>query len=164
MVENLALKMEPHPDPYQLTWLKKGNVVKVNHRFLVQFSIGHKYSDEVWCEVIPMDACHVLLGRPWQYDRQTKHDGFKNTYSFRKDGVNITLAPLDTRKTGTEALVLTKSAFMDFNKHSTPPLMYALVVAKQNETHDTTPSEVKLLLEEFKEVFPNEIPAGLPLV
>ena len=42
MVEKLGLKAEDHPEPYQLTWLKKGNVVKVSKRCLVQFSIGKK--------------------------------------------------------------------------------------------------------------------------
>ncbi|GJZ05108.1 hypothetical protein Tco_0538383 [Tanacetum coccineum] len=54
------------------------------------------YKEEVWCEVILMDATHILLGRPWQFDRKTKHDGFQNTYSFKKDGVNITLVPFDS--------------------------------------------------------------------
>ncbi|KAK2971902.1 hypothetical protein RJ640_011683 [Escallonia rubra] len=41
----------------------------------------------VYCDVVPMDACHILLGRPWQYDRKTMHDGVQNTYSFFvKDG------------------------------------------------------------------------------
>ncbi|XP_023770929.1 uncharacterized protein LOC111919588 [Lactuca sativa] len=164
MVEKLALPVEPHPDPYQLTWLKKGNVVKVSQRCLVQFSIGNKYSNEVWCEVIPMDACHVLLGRPWQYDRRTKHDGFKNTYSFRKDGINVTLVPLDTRETGTEALILTKSAFLDFTQHTTPPIMYALLIVEQNKLRTETPLAVQPLLTEFQDVFPDEIPAGLPLM
>ncbi|KAJ9544035.1 hypothetical protein OSB04_023742 [Centaurea solstitialis] len=164
MVEKLALSVEPHPEPYQLTWLKKGNIVKVNQRCLVQFSIGNRYSDKVWCEVIPMDACHVLLGRPWQYDRRTTHDGFKNTYSFRKDGTNITLAPLDSRGTGTEALILTKSAFLDFNRHTSPPFLYALMIAEQNSLHEKTPVEVQSLIDEFKDIFPDEIPPGLPLM
>ncbi|GKB83406.1 gag-pol polyprotein [Tanacetum coccineum] len=71
---------------------------KVSKRCLVKFSIGKKYSDEVWCDVVPMDACHVLLGRPWQFDRKTKHDGFKNTYTFEKDGTIIILGPFDLRK------------------------------------------------------------------
>lgn len=75
MVDKLGLKVVDHPDPYQLTWLKRGNVVKVKHKCLVQFSIGTRYADEVWCEVIPMDAFHVLLGRPWQFDRRVIHDG-----------------------------------------------------------------------------------------
>ncbi|XP_023765790.1 uncharacterized protein LOC111914248 [Lactuca sativa] len=164
MVEKLASDVQPHPEPYQLTWLRKGNVVKVSQRCLVKFSIGNRYSDEVWCEVIPMDACHVLLGRPWQYDRHTKHDGFKNTYSFRKDGVSITLAPLETRETGTEALILTKSAFLDFNRHMTPPFIYALVIAEQNKPRATTPIVVQAHLDEFQDVFPDEIPTGLPLM
>nr|GFD08275.1 putative nucleotidyltransferase, ribonuclease H [Tanacetum cinerariifolium] len=45
-----------------------------------------------------MDACHVLLGRPWQFDRKTKHDGFKNTYTFEKDGTTIILGPSNLRK------------------------------------------------------------------
>ena len=41
-----------------------------------------------------MDVCHVLLRRPWLYDRRVMHDGFLNTYSFVKDGKKITLTPL----------------------------------------------------------------------
>lgn len=67
--------------------------VNVHKRCLIQFSIGKIYSDEVLCDVIPMDACHLLLGRPWQYDRRVIHDGYKNTYSFVKDGVKVVLGP-----------------------------------------------------------------------
>jgi hypothetical protein len=60
---------------------------------LVTFSIG-KYLDEVLCDVVPMHASHILLGRPWPYDRRVTHDGFKNMYSFVKGGKTIKLAPL----------------------------------------------------------------------
>nr|GEW27249.1 reverse transcriptase domain-containing protein [Tanacetum cinerariifolium] len=62
MVEKLALKTVDHPEPYQFTWLKKRNAIKVSKRCLVEFSARRKYKDKVWCEVIPMDACHILLG------------------------------------------------------------------------------------------------------
>ncbi|XP_017984225.1 PREDICTED: uncharacterized protein LOC108663577 [Theobroma cacao] len=94
MVEKLKLPTEVHPHPYKLQWLRKGNEVKVTKCCCVQFFIGSKYEDEVWCDVIPMDACHLLLGRPWQYDRRAHYDGYKNTYSFIKDGVKIMLTPL----------------------------------------------------------------------
>ena len=41
-----------------------------------------------------MDACHLLLGRPWQFDREVLHDGKKNTYTFKIEKKTITLAPL----------------------------------------------------------------------
>ena len=63
---------------------------------MVPFSIG-KYVDEVLCDVVPMQASHILLGRPWQYDRKAINDGVKNRYTIVKDGKTITLVPL-TRK------------------------------------------------------------------
>jgi hypothetical protein len=49
---------------------------------------------KVLCDVVPVDACHILLCKPMRFDRRTFHDGFKNTYSFVKDGTKITLTPL----------------------------------------------------------------------
>jgi len=61
---------------------------------LVIFSIGKSYFDEVWCDIIPIDAYHVLLGKPWLFARRVTHDGYLNTYSFTKDSKKITLFPL----------------------------------------------------------------------
>ena len=41
-----------------------------------------------------MQAGHLLLGRPWQFDRKVKHDGFTNKYSFVLNQRPITLVPL----------------------------------------------------------------------
>jgi len=94
MVERLKLPKKEHPHPYKLQWLNKDNEVRVSKRCLVYFSIVKKYKDNAWCDVIPMDACHLLLGRPWQYDRHALYDGYVNTYTFVKDGVKIKLVPL----------------------------------------------------------------------
>ena len=48
----------------------------------------------VLCDIIPMDVCHILLGRPWKYDRKVVHDGRENSYSLEKDGKKHTLLPL----------------------------------------------------------------------
>jgi hypothetical protein len=61
---------------------------------LIKFFIGKTHKDEAWCDVIRMDACHILLGRPWQYDRKVMHNGEKNTYTFWKDGLKVVLLPL----------------------------------------------------------------------
>ena len=64
---------------------------------LVSFSIG-RYKDEVLCDIVLMHAGHILLGRPWQFDRKVNHDGFKNRYYFVKDNKTITLVLLTPRQ------------------------------------------------------------------
>jgi hypothetical protein len=93
LVEKLNLTTLKHSRPYKLQWLNDCGEVRVDKQVLATFSIG-KYLDEVLCDVVPMHAGHILLGRPWQYDRRVTHDGFKNMYSFVKGGKTIKLAPL----------------------------------------------------------------------
>lgn len=42
VVKKLQLKIDSHPNPYKLSWLKKGSEVTVDRRCLVSFSIGKK--------------------------------------------------------------------------------------------------------------------------
>ncbi|XP_070052415.1 uncharacterized protein [Nicotiana tomentosiformis] len=97
MVEKLGLYFLKHPTPYKLHWLNDSGEVKVSKNVMVPFSIG-KYSDEVLCDVVPMQTSHILLGRPWQFDGKEMHDGYKNRYSFKKDGRKVTLSPLKPKK------------------------------------------------------------------
>ncbi|KAL4353750.1 hypothetical protein GQ457_06G012420 [Hibiscus cannabinus] len=74
-----------------------GGELKVTKQVVVLFSIGW-YKDEVKCDVCPMDACHLLLGRSWQYDRRVIHDCFTNRYSFDHEGKKVILAPMSPRE------------------------------------------------------------------
>jgi hypothetical protein len=85
MVEKLELETVAHPSPYKVSWLQKGHQVTVTKQCLVEFKIGG-YKDEMLCDVIPMDVCHLLLGRLWQYDRNVIRDGRRNTYTLEKNG------------------------------------------------------------------------------
>ena len=77
MVEKLELKTTVHPRPYKVSWLQKGHQVMITKQCLVEIKI-RGYKDEITCDVIPMDVCHILLGRPWQYDQNFIHEGRKN--------------------------------------------------------------------------------------
>ena len=48
----------------------------------IPLSIGKFYQDEVVCDVVDMDACHVLLGQPWQFDVDPIYRGKENSYAF----------------------------------------------------------------------------------
>nr|GFA97550.1 hypothetical protein [Tanacetum cinerariifolium] len=69
LVNKLNLHTEPHPSPYVIQWLNHGKGISVSHLVLLSLSIGRFYTDKIWCDVLPMDSCHVLLGPPWQFDR-----------------------------------------------------------------------------------------------
>ena len=82
----MKLQKTKHPIPY-----------KVSEQCEIELQPGN-YKDKVLCDVMPMDVCHILLGRPWQYDRNAKHDGRNNVYEFEKDGIRHTLIPLQEKE------------------------------------------------------------------
>ena len=59
------------------------NVVSID---MVDFEMG-EYKDKLLCDVILMNACHLVLGCPWQYDVDATHNYGKNTYTIVNDGV-----------------------------------------------------------------------------
>ena len=69
LVEKLSLETIPHAKPYKLAWISKEGEIDVNKQVLINFSIG-SYKDEVLCDVVPMEVIHILLGRPWQFDKK----------------------------------------------------------------------------------------------
>lgn len=60
------------------------------------FSIWYVYKDKLFCDVLPMDACHVPLWISWKHDRQILHDRYANTYTIKKDDKTIMLAPYNS--------------------------------------------------------------------
>ena len=93
LVEKLGLKTTPHPKPYKLQWLSDNGELVVDKQVLLTFSIV-RYVDELLCDMVPMEARHVLLGKPWQYDRDVVHNRVTNRYSFLHKGKKVVLLPL----------------------------------------------------------------------
>jgi hypothetical protein len=156
---------DQHPTPYRLEWLKKGTEVLVSKRCLVSFSIGVRYEDKMWYDVVAVDACHLLLGRSWQYDRSAHHDGRKNTYSFMFGVAKITLLPSigiglkATKDTGYSQFLLAKREFIAEMLSS--KVVY-LLLNKESSKEEELPEEAKKLIDEFGDVFPKELPDELP--
>ena len=137
MVQKLDLKMDPHPKPYKLSWLQEGSDIKVKHRCLVSFTIGKHYQDEVWCDVVPMDVCHLLLVLA---------------------PLKQTIAPAS--KPAEQNSLLSKSE-MEKEIRAGSDVM-ALVAIEETESEKEIPKEVEPILAEFVDVVSEEIPHGLP--
>ena len=97
LVSKLNLETTPHPKPYCLKWLCAEGELLVDTQVLMSFTIG-KYKEVVLCDVAPIKACHILLGTPWQVERNVKYHEKDNKISFVHDGHKIKLALLSPKE------------------------------------------------------------------
>ncbi|PKI66846.1 hypothetical protein CRG98_012852 [Punica granatum] len=116
VVEKLKLPVEKHPNPYFIGWTIAVGEIRVNERCKAPFSIG-RYRDQVYCDVVDMEACHLLFRRPWQYDNNAKHLGRDNTYQLVKEWVRYTLLPM-SKKSSPKADVNGDSTVFLIESHS----------------------------------------------
>jgi hypothetical protein len=93
MIKKLALLTRNHPHPYHIQWFNNSGKVKVMQTARVHFSIG-SYHDCADFDVVPMQACSLLLGRPWEFDTDATHHGRSNKYTLMHKGKKITFLPL----------------------------------------------------------------------
>jgi hypothetical protein len=197
-LDRLEFKSRRHPSPYK---------IRVSHVVNVPFSVG-KYNDHVECDVVPMQACQLLLGRPCLYDHDVQIFGRTNKLSFLYKGERISLLPLTPeeilkddlkkkrRESENQLKVIHKNSKGEFPKpNKTPPppitktpgkeglvmmtrngdlkelsepnamffvLLYKDTLLSTNNLPSTLPSIVFDALQEYDDVFPNEVPPGLP--
>ena len=93
LCEKLNLTLRKHPHTYHVQWLSDSGNVKIQHTVTVSFKIG-PYEDTIEWDVVPMTVCHMLLGRPWQYDKKATHDGYTNVYTFKVKEKKFELRPM----------------------------------------------------------------------
>ena len=93
LCEKLNLTLHPHKHPYHVQWLSDQGSMKIKHTVSVSFAIG-PYKDTVECDVVPMIVCHMLLGRPWKFDKAAQHDGRTNVYTFKWLNKTCVLQPM----------------------------------------------------------------------
>jgi hypothetical protein len=170
MVEKLELETTNHPSPYKVSWLQKGHQVSVTKKCLVDIKIGG-YNDKILCDVIPMDVCHLLLGRPWQYDRNVVHDGRMNTYTLEKDGRTHRLLLIKDTEVKSEVsniilLMSGKELLTEMEKMEDPQFFVVKKprIVLTSTRVDDLPDEIQELLGEFADIIMDELPRSLPLM
>ena len=166
LVDELNLKTKPHPHPYRMKWLDDKASGTVSKQCLISLTLG-TYADDILCDVLDMDACHLLLGRPWQYDRKTSHNGYTNTYTLSHNGRRKELIPLPPHRVvppkPTQVHVhLIRRRECEREVQGEGEIY--LLVTKEVQEPLPIPPDMQYLLDQYKDVFPNDLPPGLPPV
>ncbi|RDX58687.1 hypothetical protein CR513_61981, partial [Mucuna pruriens] len=93
LVKKLALPTIVHPRSYMLQGIIKKGKFLVDRQVVVIFTLGG-YEGRVVCNVVPMEATHLLLRRPLQFDKKVIQDGVTNHITFIHIGQKVVLKPL----------------------------------------------------------------------
>jgi hypothetical protein len=198
----IGLMTHLHTHPYNIQWLNNNGKAKVTHTARVHFSIG-TYHDYANCDIVPMQACSLLLCHPWEFDTDAMHYGRSNKYTLVHNGKKITLLPLTPNEIVQCDRAIAETARRESEIQHASPIKHeqrapssssnaiklksrAILATKSNlaistnvdvsfhalvcrqvlfSLEDITSSlsrAITNLLQEFKDVFPAEIPLGLP--
>lgn len=163
MVKKLRLEKKKHPNPYRIAWVQNDKKLLVNEQCMVKFKIGG-YFDEILCDIIPMDVCHILLGRPWQYDRKALHDGYNNVYRITKDGKRHLLKPLkeDSVQVCSNARVCLADSRKFFEGMRHEKVCFVLILKTNIENVGDVSREIADLLQEFGDIVLDNVLEGFP--
>jgi hypothetical protein len=116
-----------------------------------------------------MNVCHLLLGRPCQYDRNVVHDGRINTYNLEKDGRTHRLLPIKDKEVKREVrntilLMSGKEILTEMEKKEDTQFFVVRkprIVLTRTRVDDL-PDEIQELLGEFADIIVDELPRSLP--
>ena len=117
------------------------------------------YKNSVDFDVVPMTVYHLLLGRPWLYDRHVQHNGRANTYHLEFKGKKINLQPMSPQQIVNESRQKTEVHIEQ------PPVRENNVIAVSDNITKSArvPNLVILATREDMREF-SEDPIALPLV
>ncbi|GKA42378.1 transposon ty3-I gag-pol polyprotein [Tanacetum coccineum] len=140
---------------------------KVTEICKVPLASGKHYNELVTCGVVNMEACHVLLGRPWQHDVDSTHQGKSNMYLFKWSGKTIAMLPLGVvspkKKLESKTLVTLVASPKEFQaERKETGVSYALVVKGVEDVMENAITiVVKPLLAEFGKTVGDDTPDTL---
>ncbi|XP_023902191.1 uncharacterized protein LOC112014045 [Quercus suber] len=118
-----------------------------------------------------MDVRHIILGRPWLYDLDVTLHGQSNSCSFMFEGKKIVLNPLKPKPIDmSKKIEAPKAKGLNiispkaFERVAVQESIVFVLVARElhGETREEQPEKVKSVLQEFNDVFLEELPDHLP--
>ena len=68
LLKKLGLVTTPHPQPYNIGWMKDGQELRITRQCKLNYFIKH-FEDEVLCDVASLSVADALFGKPCLWDR-----------------------------------------------------------------------------------------------
>ena len=169
-VKNLSLKPVPHPDPYKVSWIDSTSL-PIKSRCLVPIQV-QSYQEKIWCDVLPMGMSSIILGRPWLYDHDATLYEKSNSCAFIYLGKKIIInpsQPKDNKKKGTSGpkekksgLHLISAKDLDREVSRGSPIWMLAAKDSPDPTEPPQLEKIREVLEEFQDVFLDDLPSCLP--
>jgi hypothetical protein len=120
---------------------------------LIAFFLATNCAITVLCDVSPLDCSDLLLGLPYQAQRNSIYMAKSRQYKLTKDGHTYILMPATPKPTST------KDNIPHIHLNQCVSLCLVCPIPPNNTTH-LVPKAMTPLLQEFADVF--QIPTGLP--
>jgi hypothetical protein len=73
VMKRLGLLTTAHPQPYTIRWLHQGRDLRVSRQCRLPYNIK-PFTDEVLCDIAPLDVSDVLLGQPYLWKRHVVYE------------------------------------------------------------------------------------------
>jgi hypothetical protein len=97
VVEALGLSTWRILAPRHVEWVNSCGMLKITHMVRVPFTVDD-YADEVECDVLPLEVCGMLLGRPCRWISCHKNTGYHATDpKIRTQGAELARSRIATK-------------------------------------------------------------------
>jgi hypothetical protein len=164
-MKRLGLPTTAHPQPYTIGWLHQGLDLHVNQQCRLPYNIK-PFTDEVLCDIYPLDVSDVLLVQPYLWKRHV-------VYESRPHAVIFTLSNKlyripEIAPPTTISLVTAKQCSKLISK--TRKFVFLMIRPQgKRKTMDMTSrqgpatrkKQMDKVMEEYEDIFTS--PAGVPL-
>ncbi|KAL6313103.1 hypothetical protein AAG906_018818 [Vitis piasezkii] len=113
--------------------------------------------------IVDSDSSHIILGRPWLYDRDVHHCGKENTYSFMFKNQKVGLKPMTVAEMGKYRIQKSTKVVEGMKRKQG----YICCNNEENGMKDagnisSIPKKAAELLNNFSDIGPVDLPSELP--
>ncbi|XP_078445031.1 uncharacterized protein LOC144714201 [Wolffia australiana] len=160
------------PWKYQMSLFLSWLDLKQGRLSVTEYIEVSAYDESVLCDILPMKVGSSILARPWLYDHDVTLAGQTNMCSFVYQGRRVTCYPYTTKPANKPAmtkpvglvvvrgLVFTQNLGCEGDDTSLC-LTVTLDVPTDPPVAPQSP-KIEALVSDFDDVFPDELPDGLP--